>query len=86
MSAKPACSRVTNSGLNRNKNDAALSLQYLFKPPRSEEGSLRDYVPQAGLGGSPRAPWVKKAVSEQNAKHSTIETGFAQNGVGLNAE
>ena len=31
-------------------------------------------------------PWVKKAVSEQNAKHSTIETGFAQNGVGLNAE
>ena len=24
-----------------------------FKPPRSEEGSLRDNVPQAGLGGSP---------------------------------
>ena len=31
-------------------------------------------------------PWVKKAVSEQNAEHSTIETGFAQNGVGLNAK
>ena len=25
-----------------------------FKPTRREEGSLRDFVPQAGLGGSPR--------------------------------
>ena len=30
-------------------------------PPRSEEGSLRDYVPQAGLGGSPRAPLGKES-------------------------
>ena len=27
----------------------------LFKPKRSEEGSLREIFPQAGLGGSPRA-------------------------------
>ena len=27
-----------------------------FKLPRSEEGSLRDKVPQAGLGGSPIPP------------------------------
>ncbi len=46
---------------------------------------LRDYAsfpdefPQAGLGGSPIvAPYLikKEVVSEQNAKHSTIETGL----------
>ena len=31
-----------------------------FKQARSEEGSLRDEIPQAGLGGSPTYP-VDKA-------------------------
>ena len=57
-----------------------------------ERGSLLgfgDEIPKQGMGWQPHrnpVPHKKEVVSEQNAKHSTIETGFAQNGVGLNAE
>ena len=49
---------------------------------------LRDYAsfPDRQPNVTHVTPIKKEAVSEQNAKHSTIETGFAQNGVGLNAE
>ena len=52
-----------------------------LKPPRSEEGSLRDEIPQAGLGGSPTYPLFieKNVVSEQTAKQSAIETGLPEN-------
>ena len=51
----------------------------LLSPARSEEGSLRDNVPQAGLGGSPTFPLTKKRVSEQGATRPTIETAHTGN-------
>ena len=35
-------------------DERSSSMQFILKQARSEEGSLRDCVPQAGLGGSPR--------------------------------
>jgi len=35
--------------MNKKKHPSGCYLYGLFKPPRSEEGSLRDEIPQAGF-------------------------------------
>ena len=45
-----------------------------------------DEIPKQGLGGSPIVTSIKKVVSEQNAKHSTIGNGFALKSIFSNAK
>ena len=46
---------------------------------REAETGFGDEIPRRGMGWQPHrnpAPIKKEVVSEQNAKHSTIETGL----------
>ena len=44
---------------------------------RSEEGSLRDEIPQAGLGGSPTYPHVAKPFGESSQGAKRYLTGLS---------
>ena len=68
----------------RRREGLSRLIAFMHSGARSEEGSLRDEIPQAGLGGSPTYPIGSgKAVSEQAAQQPTIETGLIFNAPSL---